>query len=691
VTGRTPSAVRALLTSRWWRAAVGAAAALVAGALVLVGCTTGPPPPGSDRPATDPRPAAVFPAEQIDPLVAGMVHRTVKPLPATRLAAGLVPPTNRWFSGLVFGEPQPVFPLPLSFGLTDNGMAFGQPTVVTTAKNIAGGHVPAIGVDVGAASAEVSAYDAVSVTVDSRDAAGAVLGRTVIAEGSPFVAYHAGQTGSVTTTVPWTVRDDHWTTEVGGLTYGLVVTDGTVSGRTVNLEESGVATWFPVPADGSGAALAQLARHPLTGGSFGYAVDTDTVTTTLTYRAEGNTAYARLPHQQKDAAGGPTCDLGTYPSIYGVMTLCAGNELAWRAPLIAPTSALDASRLSGEQRAELAQQVSADVAATPAFPADTYFGGKALYRAAMLYQLATQVGADDAAADIKARLVTTIDQWTDPQGCAQRPSFCFVYDEQARGMVGMTPSFGSEEFNDHHFHYGYLLLAAGVLGQADADLVTRWAPVMDLVAADLGSAGGNGAFPDLRVFDVYAGHSWASGTSPFADGNNQESSSEAAMAWTGLATWAAVRGNEALRTQSIWMLSLEAQSGATYWTDADLTQPVYADYEHQVVSLNWGGKRDYGTWFSAEPAAMLAILLIPMTPAATYLGGDPARIEANVAEATGGRFEQKFGDYLLMYAGLAGEDQRATALDQARALDDRWIDDGNSRSYLLAWLMTVQV
>ena len=92
------------------------------------------------------------------------------------------------------------------------------------------------------------------MTVDSRDAGGAVLGRTVIAEGSPFVAYHAGRAGAVTTTVPWTAQDDHWTTEVGGVTYGLVVTDGTVSDDArINLQRSGVATWFPVPADGSSA------------------------------------------------------------------------------------------------------------------------------------------------------------------------------------------------------------------------------------------------------------------------------------------------------------------------------------------------------------------------------------------------------------------------------------------------------
>ena len=43
-----------------------------------------------------------------------------------------------------------------------------------------------------------------------------------------------------------------------------------------------------------------------------------------------------------------------------------------------------------------------------------------------------------------------------------------------------------------------------------------------------------------------------------------------------------------------------------------------------------------------------------------------------------------------MYAALAGDDQRKTALDKARSLADEWIDDGNSRAYLLAWLMTVK-
>ena len=630
------------------------------------------------------------------------MHRTVKPLPTSRLAPGLVPPTNRWFSGLVFGDqPQPVFPLPLSFALTGAGFDLGEPRVATTAKTIAGGHVADVGVDVGAASAAVTAYDALSVTVESRDTSGAALGRTVVAEGSPFVAYHAERAQTVRTTLPWSQEDGYATAVVGGITYGLVVSGGRADGNGVDLDAGGVATWFPVPDGGSAGALAGLAAHPLSGGSYAYAVDGDRTTTTLTYATDGAgdgaaggaTAFARLPHQSANAVaagnGGARCDLGTYPSIYGALDVCTGNALSWTAPVTAPTSALDTSRLTDDERATLASQVRADVEATPAFPTDTYFGGKALYRGAMLYRLAVQVGADDAAEQMKSRLVTALDQWTEPQGCARRATACFVYDEQAKGLVGLTPSFGSDEFNDHHFHYGYLLFAAGVVAQDDPALAKRWAPVLDLVAADIASSGSGGAFPDLRVFDVWAGHSWASGTAPFADGNNQESSSEAVTAWVGLATWAAASQDQALRTQAVWLASLEAQSAQTYWTGVDPKDPAYQGFEHQVVSLNWGGKRDYGTWFSAEPAAILAIQLLPMSPAAGYLGTDRARIGPAVAEATGGSYEQEFGDYLLMYSALAGEDERRAALAQAERLDARFIDGADSRAYLLAWLMTL--
>jgi endoglucanase Acf2 len=633
----------------------------------------------------------VFTKQQIDPLLADIVKKTPKKLPITRLAEGLIPPTNRWFSGLAFGdEALPVFPIPLSFGLTDAGFAFGLPTMTTSEKAILGGYKPEMDMAFGAKKAVVSGYDTLTVTLDHLDGSDQLIGKTTIVQGSPYVRFTAEAATEITAPLPNTASGDFWTTLAGETTYGLVVTDGDVADKKISLKKGGSAVWFVVPTDGSVDKLAELAANPVTGSSVSYSLDGDVVTTTLTYEAKGGTVFAIRPHQAKGLDKSIATDLGTFPSIYGTLKVASGNELTYTVPLSEPTSALDVSKLSKDEKSELGEQVAKDIAATEEWPADTYFGGKKLYRAAMLYQLAQQLELAEPAKQMGDALTEQLTKWTEPKGADTRSEFCFVYDEQAMGIVGLTPSFGSDEFNDHHFHYGYFLYAAGVLTQDDPDLAKKLQPVMDLVAADIGSNAGNGSFPDRRVFDVYAGHSWASGTSPFADGNNQESSSEAITAWTGLAKWAKSSGNDALEAEAIWMLSTEAQAGLDYWTNFDNAEPIYSGYGHKIVTLNWGGKRDYATWFSPEPAAMLGILVIPMSPASTYLGGDPERITANVEEATGGKFDQKFGDFLLMYAALAGDDQRKTALEAARSLADEWIDDGNSRAYLLAWLMTVK-
>ncbi|MES2094043.1 MAG: glycosyl hydrolase [Actinomycetota bacterium] len=263
-----------------------------------------------------------------------------------------------------------------------------------------------------------------------------------------------------------------------------------------------------------------------------------------------------------------------------------------------------------------------------------------------------------------------------------------MYDPAAKGIVGLQPSFGSDQFNDHHFHYGYFLYAAGVLAKDNPELASRWAPVMNLLAADLATTAKSSYFPVQRVFDAFAGHSWASGTAPFGDGNNQESSSEAVSAWNGLALWAAASSQSALESEARWMLSAEAASSKAYWTDFPLDSSVYQGFDHTVTSLVWGGKRDYATFFSADPSTRLGIVVLPMSPVAGYLAGDPARIRANLADSVPNGYDVVFGDFLLMYRALEGPDAAASALEATSVLNEDRVDDGNSRSYLLAWIMS---
>ena len=92
-------------------------------------------------------------------------------------------------------------------------------------------------------------------------------------------------------------------------------------------------------------------------------------------------------------------------------------------------------------------------------------------------------------------------------------------------------------------------------------------------------------FPFLRTFDPYAGHSWASGTALFGSGNNQESSSEAMNAWTGIIVTAiffsafhfqfqgflprfflgALLGAVVWRRHRIWGALLGALAGLVLW------------------------------------------------------------------------------------------------------------------------------
>ena len=659
--------------------------AITALVTLLVGCTapTSMPAPGAPASIDE---APVLGDSEISGLVDAMVKRTPKALVAERLAEGLTPPTNRWYSGLVFGaQPQPVFPLPLGFSLTANGFALGLPQVHTTPKAILGGFVADLSIGVGAARAEVAGDDPSVVVVDHLDAQGRRIGATTIAQGSPFVAFAASREVAVDLGGSFDpVANGVYQRTVGSTRYAMSVENGTVAGATARIAEGGRVVFWPVPAGRQVAELVDASRVRLSGSRIGYEVGDEQVSTELTYLADGETVIARMPHQSDPSA---QCDLGSYPSVYGTLQLCAGSSVRWNTPKGVATAEPDLSGLTGDQRRTLADQVKADVAALPAFPADTYFGGKALQRAAMLLSLARQLDLSAEGDALARTLDAELTKWTDPQGCAKRDAFCFVYDPEGKGMVGLTPSFGSDEYNDHHFHYGYFLYAAAVVAHYDPTAAQRYSPVLNLVAADLAGSG-NSWFPDRRVFDSYASHSWASGTAPFADGNNQESVSEAVNAWAGLTLWATATGNKALAAEASWLLALEQESSRRYWTDIDLSGPEFVGYDHRIVVLNWGGKRDYATWFSAEPAAMLGILLLPMSPSSGYLATTPDRIRANVEEATNGRFDQKFGDYLLMYSALAGAADRDRALGIAGTLPDSAIDDGMSRSYLLAWLMS---
>jgi len=622
----------------------------------------------------------------VSTLVAAVTTRTPKTLVMPRLAEGVTPPTNHWFTGLVFGEQaQPVFPMPLGFGLTKSGFEFWLPKVVVNAKTIGAEQGPRLALSVdGVTGGVVSAYDAASVVVQLRDASGAGVADVRLVQGSPTISVKALKDVKLTGSGAFTAVGSAWQATLGATVFGLTG-DVKVSGSDVTLASGQTGVFFVPPTTGMTVAdLASKARA-VTGTDVTYEIGTNDVTTTIRYAAGGPAMVVSMPHHEGSLVSKGQ-SLGSYDSVYGKLELYATETLVWRAKRWDIRTALDLSKLSSDQKAKLATQVAADVASSKPYPEDSYFGGKGLYRDAMLMEIAKAVGANDAAKTVKDRLTTALQRWTEPKGADARATECFVYDATYHGMIGLKASFGSDEYNDHHFHYGYFLYAAGVLCADDSALAARLAPVMDLLAADIASPTDTGFFPQWRPFDAYASHSWASGTSPFADGNNQESSSEAVNAWAGLALWARARGDKAMEQQATWMHSLEAQTALAYWLAPDMS--AFPGFQHHIVGIGFGAKRDYATWFSPDPTAILTIQVLPASPSAGYLAASPDRVSAAVAEAVGsGDYRKTYGDYCLLYSALASKDAAAKALDTAPSLADH-IDDGSSMSYLLAYLMT---
>jgi len=91
----------------------------------------------------------------------------------------------------------------------------------------------------------------------------------------------------------------------------------------------------------------------------------------------------------------------------------------------------------------------------------------------------------------------------------------------------------------------------------------------------------------------------ASGHAGFADGNNQESSSEAINAWQAIILWGEATGNKTIRDLGIYLYTTEVEAVCNYWFDLykDIFSPSYG---HNYASMVWGGKYCHEIWWTVQ-------------------------------------------------------------------------------------------
>jgi endo-1,3(4)-beta-glucanase len=661
----------------WLGGGVGLAVLLAAVAIYYHSAPLDRPPLNSGSPLANPT------------ALAKLTRRAASGADLSHLGKGILPPTNSWLSGLVLqATPLAVYPLPLSFLATASGFEIGLPTIRSTTTTILGPHQPGIEATIDqAASFKLSRYDKVSASLTYYDAADQPLANLTLAEGSPYVFYRAARNAQVRLSgaksssrlVPGqhSVRYSR-----GGHDYVVQVQPGATISQPgadllVDATKGSLVSFYALPSPAARDNLQANAGNEVQSVDVVSSLTAQTATTTLRYNTVNGrpTVMATLPYQHVTSRN-PV--VTTFDSIYGPMSAVAGNSFAVAAPVVAPSNHLDIGQLSATQKAQLRSELTADVATTVIDKTDSYFAGKQLARAANLLDLAEQLQ--------QTASITKLTSLLNAAFASRLGSQYFYYDSGLKGVAAKTMAFGSEDFNDHHFHYGYFLYAASIVGKYDHTFVDIYQPQLNLLAADIAAYQPSQNFPVQRTYDPYAGHSWAAGLAPFADGNNQESSSEAINAWNGVSLWGQLTHNRNLQDSGRWMLAFESASAQAAWRTLDTTAPGLAGYTSPLVDINFGGKRVYETFFSNLPSAKLGIQLIPLNPAMVNLVGDKAHIDALVqASIANDNYNVPLGDYVLMYSAISQPGRARQLASQQQAA---FIDDGNSRTYLDAWIFS---
>ena len=626
--------------------------------------------------------------------LAELPKRSSSNINVSHLSEDLTPPTNKWFSGLALqSEPKAVFPNPLSFKVLNDGYQIGLPSVASSPKLITAPHQNQLQVTIDSAkSYKLTRYDELSIDISFYNDT-TNLGFVTLTAGSPLVFFTANTEVKLSIQGNSSLRDnqfDHQFTSAKGNTLLFDGAEADISqANELYLSKGSYISSYILETD-SIDDFKDIAENKITSANVSYRNNEKDSITKFNINTINNkpTAMTFLPHQRSIDVDGITDtrqrEIG-YSTLYGRAEAVLGNEFEYAVAKQAVNQNINISNLSDKDKQLLITALRRDINATKLTLNDSYFGAKSAYRASQLLQLAKQLNETKLYESIKLKLTNYLDEWFSDSMTIRPKSFYF--DPQVGGIVAEKPAFGSEEFNDHHFHYGYIIYAAALLSENDSDFVEKNRELVDLLVADIANYNTNEQLPLRRNYDPYFGHSWASGSSPFDDGNNQESVSEAINAWSAVYLWGLATDNQTLSNQAQWMLSNEAASARSYWLEFDrLAKPYGIGYQKAIVSLNWGAKRDYATFFSSDSAALLGIQLIPMNPSLATVYNNLERTLANVAEALPqANYNKQFGDYILMYKSQA---DKADALSIAKSIEDKHIDGANSRAYMYAWIMS---
>ena len=267
------------------------------------------------------------------------------------------------------------------------------------------------------------------------------------------------------------------------------------------------------------------------------------------------------------------------------------------------------------------------------------------------------------AAEIRDYLLQTlkelVSQWGDiysAQLFQSDPGFDSTYGHPAG-------YFAVQNLNDHHFHYGYFLRAAAAIGRYDCGWLQAYKPLIAPLIQDVANyIRSSNAYPFLRNFSPYHGHSWADGTSHEAA--NQESTSESMNFAAGLMQLGQLAGDPQCRNAGLssdwvaigtYLYEQEIKAAEEYWfnQDAKLTPwaiaPLPGEVEYNgnwpqefvnymgpdgetvlhttLIAVLWGNNLSRATFFG-DVSTSYFIHGLPLGSSTLYLGRNQSWLNA---------------------------------------------------------------
>lgn len=209
-----------------------------------------------------------------------------------------------------------------------------------------------------------------------------------------------------------------------------------------------------------------------------------------------------------------------------------------------------------------------------------YYSGKALSKFATLVYTINQLGNNAEIGNEAFQVLKT----SFARFVQNQQQYPLAYDSVWKGVVStagysgdLNQDFGNTAYNDHHFHYGYFIQAAAVIGALDPSWLAENKDWVNMLVRDAGnSVEDDPHFPFSRSFDWFNGHSWAKGLFESFDGKDEESTSEDTMFAYAVKMWGRTTGDASMEARGNMMLGIMRRSLDSYFLmqDNNTNQPA---------------------------------------------------------------------------------------------------------------------